>query len=81
MLRRMFLDHPRSVGESYAQHAGFAFAVGLRMIGAGLACLLHGLLPFLFVRTGSQCIRELNECLTDRTLPPKRAQLPSASRP
>jgi hypothetical protein len=66
MLYRLFKAHPASVGESYSQHCGFAFAVGLRMIGAGLACVLHGLLPFLFVHTGSTCIRELSANLGTR---------------
>ncbi len=66
MFRRLFIDHPESVGESYGQHAGFALGLGLRMLGAGVACMLHGLFPFLFVKTGSRCIRELNECLQGR---------------
>lgn len=66
MLQRLFIDHPRSVGESYGQHATFAMGLGLRMIMAGLACVMHGLFPFLFVKTGSRCIRELNNCLQDR---------------
>ena len=66
MFRRLFIDHPVSVGESYGQHAGFALGLGLRMIWAGLACMVHGLFPFLFVKTGSRCIRELNDCLQER---------------
>jgi hypothetical protein len=31
------------------------------MILAGFACMLHGLLPFLFVRTGRQTIESLHE--------------------
>jgi hypothetical protein len=31
------------------------------MVFAGLACLVHGVLPFLFVRTGSRAIAELND--------------------
>jgi hypothetical protein len=31
------------------------------MIGAGIACWLHGLFPFLFCTTGSSTIRELHE--------------------
>ena len=54
-------DHPASVGESYGQHMGVAFSFGGRMILAGLACLLHGLLPFLFVKTGSGVISNLYE--------------------
>ena len=41
-----------------------------RMVLAGFACLVHGLLPFLFVRTGSQTIAELNErMIANRPLP------------
>ena len=56
-----FTDHPASVGESYGEHMGHAVCFGLRMVFAGLACLVHGVLPFLFVRTGSRAISELNE--------------------
>jgi hypothetical protein len=80
MLRRLFHDHPSSVGESYGQHAGFAFGVGLRMIGGGLACMLHGLLPFVFVETGSRCIRQLNDNLgCRRTVKPDAASLRPAA--
>jgi hypothetical protein len=34
---------------------------GTRMVFAGVACLVHGVLPFLFVRTGSRAIAELND--------------------
>jgi len=57
----LFTDHPASVGESYVQHMGSASAFGGRMILAGLACMLHGLLPFLFVRTGRQAIELLHD--------------------
>ncbi len=60
-LRAAFTDHPASVGESYGQHMGVAFSFGMRMIAGGCACLLHGLLPFLFVRTGSGIIGKLHE--------------------
>ncbi len=58
---RAFTQHPASVGESYGEHMGQAVCFGSRMVLAGLACLVHGLLPFLFVRTGSRTISELNE--------------------
>jgi uncharacterized protein DUF6356 len=57
----LFTDHPASVGESYVQHLGSAGSFGARMILAGFACMLHGLLPFLFVRTGRQTIEVLHE--------------------
>jgi hypothetical protein len=60
-LIRAFSEHPASVGESYTEHLGHAACFGTRMIFAGVACLLHGVLPFLFVRTGSRAISELND--------------------
>ncbi len=61
MALRLFTDHPASVGETYSQHLAQASGFGVTMILAGFACLVHGLLPFLFVRTGSQAIARLND--------------------
>ena len=67
----LFTDHPASVGESYAQHLGSASSFGGRMILAGFACMLHGLLPFLFIRTGRQTIELLHErMVVNRHRPP-----------
>jgi len=60
-LIRSFTAHPASVGESYTEHLLRAVCFGTRMMFAGLACLVHGVLPFLFVRTGSRAISELND--------------------
>lgn len=71
-LLRAFTDHPASVGESYGQHLGRATGFGLRMVCAGVACLVHGVLPFLFVRTGSRAITELNDAMVIRRRRPLR---------
>lgn len=60
MIKRAFTDHPASVGESYGTHLVQASSFGFAMIGAGFACLIHGLLPFLFVTSGSRCIEDLH---------------------
>ena len=60
-MNRLFTEHPQSVGESYTEHMGVAFGFGARMVLAGLACLVHGLLPFLFVKTGSRTIATLHD--------------------
>ncbi|MBI3452787.1 MAG: hypothetical protein HY057_08185 [Rhodospirillales bacterium] len=59
-IRNPFTAHPVAVGESYAEHLTMASGFGMRMIGAGLACLVHGVFPFLFTRTGSDAIHELH---------------------
>ena len=61
MIKQAFTEHPQSVGETYFEHMGAAFYFATRMLMAGLACLAHAIFPFLFVRTGRDCICELHE--------------------
>jgi len=60
-IKRLFTEHPASVDETYGEHFAMATGFGLRMILGGFACLIHGILPFLFVRTGSHQISTLHE--------------------
>jgi hypothetical protein len=60
-LRRLFTEHPATVGETYLQHMAMAVGFAGRMFAAGLACLLHAFLPFLFVKTGSNAILALHD--------------------
>ncbi|WP_057883589.1 DUF6356 family protein [Tsuneonella troitsensis] len=65
-----FRDHPASVGETYGEHLAHASGFGLRMIVGGFACILHGLLPFLFVKTGSKQVSVLHDrMVTNRSKP------------
>ena len=59
-----FTRHPAAVGETYGEHLAFASGVGGRLIVAGVACLLHGIFPFLFERTGSRTIIDLHARVT-----------------
>ncbi len=60
MIRRLFLDHPASVGESYTEHFGVAVGFGVAMIAGGIGACIHGLLPFAFQTTGSRTIERLH---------------------
>ena len=73
---QLFTAHPRSVGESYGQHFLFASSFGTRMIAGGLACFVHGFLPFLFVRTGSKTVLTLHARMSGHRAPPKPAGMP-----
>jgi len=74
-INQLFNEHPASVGESYGEHLVQASSFGTQMILAGLACLVHGLLPFLFVRTGSTAITALHtRMVTNRQRHPVIAQ-------
>lgn len=59
MLQRLFLDHPRSVDESYAEHAKFAGSFAFWLFMAGFAALIHAIIPAAFERTGSRIITRL----------------------
>ena len=59
-MKRLFTEHPKAVGETYWQHLAHATGFGVRMILGGAACILHGVLPFLFVKTGSRQIETLH---------------------
>lgn len=61
--------HLESVGESYWAHQRFATRIGLTMIAAGSATLIHGLAPFLFQSTGSGTIRRLSAVIENRGAP------------
>lgn len=61
-LTRKFTQHPASVGESYSEHLVTAMSFSLQLFKAAIVCGIHAILPFLFEKTGSDCIR----CLHDR---------------
>ena len=61
MVGKIFLDHPHALGETYWQHQRRALQFGTSMVCAGLACLLHALIPAIFVRTASSAVVRLHE--------------------
>ena len=46
-VRRLFLDHPRSLGMSWAGHGIGAVKIGAELVGAGLGLVLLTLLRVL----------------------------------
>ncbi len=71
-LSKLFREHPASVGETYFEHLLQALSFGIRMVLAGLACMLHGIFPFLFIKTGSAQIQTLHgRMITNRSKHPE----------
>jgi hypothetical protein len=66
MFNRLFVDHPRTVDESYTQHWAVASSFGLRMIIAGIGTIIHGFVPGLLTHAGSDMIRKLHGEMTRR---------------
>ena len=72
-------DHLNEVGETYSQHLMKASGFAATMLAGGVACLVHALFPFLFVRTGSDCIRQLNEKMVENRKRPSPAEASEAA--
>lgn len=73
MLRKLFLDHPHAVGETYFEHQRQAMGFAVQLLGAALACAVHALAPGLFVRTASRAITSLHaRMVAGRGLPAPR---------
>jgi hypothetical protein len=66
MIDRIFLSHPRSVGESYSEHAATAARFGATMVVGGVACLIHAVLPALFPRSASDRVKRLYAQMVSR---------------
>ncbi len=58
-MKKLFTDHPASVGEDYLQHLMIALCFSGELLVAALACLVHALLSFLFVKAGSERVTSL----------------------
>jgi hypothetical protein len=63
---RLFTDHPRSLGMSWASHGAGAVKIGARLIGAGAACLVHAVVPGLFSQTAGRTVTSMHDEIVRR---------------
>jgi Family of unknown function (DUF6356) len=66
MMDRLFLEHPRSLGMTWARHGVGAVAISGRLIGAGLACLVHAAVPGWFTQTAGKTVTRMYDHMTQR---------------
>ena len=66
MFKRLFVDHPRAVDETYLEHFGVASRFGVTMIRGGFGALVHALIPGLCVTTGSDTVARLNRIMVEQ---------------
>ena len=64
--KKLFTEHPASVGESYVEHMGVALSFASPLLVAGLAGLIHAVLPFLCVTTASGTVKRLHARMMNR---------------
>lgn len=60
-------QHLADVDETYFEHMRFALLVGTLATGAGLACILHAVIPALCERSCSRAIASLQKLFANRS--------------
>ena len=63
---RLFLDHPRSLGMSWAGHGAGAVEIGAKLIGAGVACVIHAAVPGWFTQTAGKTVTRIYDHMAKR---------------
>ncbi len=66
MINKLFLDHPRSVDETFGQHFLFAFGFSMTLFMAAFAALLHAFIPAACEKTASSIIKRLYTRIANR---------------
>ena len=64
--KRLFIEHPKSLGMTWAGHGIGAVAIGARLIGAGAACLVHAVVPGWFTQTAGKTITDMYDHMQSR---------------
>ena len=62
----IFTKHPSETDESYLRHGFQAMRYAFTFLLLFAIAFIHAILPFLFVRTASNCARELIEHMEQR---------------
>ena len=63
---RLFFEHPRSLGMTWAGHGVGAVGIAARLVGAGLACLVHAAVPGFFTQTAGKTVTRMYEHMMRR---------------
>lgn len=66
MIRRIFLAHPQTVGESYWEHFGVASRFGAEMLVGGAKAMVHAVFPNLCTTSASDTIRKLHTIMVEK---------------
>ena len=61
MIRRLFRDHPESIGETYPEHLRAAGRFGAILALGGIACMIHAIVPAWFETSGSGTVARLHD--------------------
>ena len=63
---RLFVHHPRSLGMSWGGHGIGAVKIAFELIGAGVACLIHAVVPGWFTQTAGKTVERMHDHMIKR---------------
>jgi hypothetical protein len=66
LVDRLFTGHPRSLGMSWLSHGAGALRIGGELIGAGLACVVHAVVPGWFTQTAGKTVTRIHHHMVSR---------------
>ena len=66
VVERLFVEHPRSLGMSWASHGIGAVRIGGELVGAGLAALVHAAVPGWFTETAGRTVARIYDHIQQR---------------
>jgi hypothetical protein len=65
-LQKLFNDHPRSLGMTWAGHGAGAVKIGAELIGAGCAAMIHAAVPGWFTETAGRTVARIYDHIQQR---------------
>jgi len=66
LVDRLFLEHPRSLGMTWASHGAGAVKIGAELIGAGFAAMIHAAVPGWFTETAGRTVTRIYDNIQQR---------------
>ena len=66
IIRRLFVEHPRSLGMTWASHGLGALKIGAELIGAGCAAMVHAAVPGWFTDTAGRSVTRIYDHIQSR---------------
>jgi hypothetical protein len=65
-MHRLFREHPRSLGMTWAGHGIGAVKIGAELIGAGCAAVVHAAVPGWFTDTAGKTVTRIYDHIQSR---------------
>jgi hypothetical protein len=58
--------HLIEIGENYFAHFSFAAKSSIKLMIASFILIIHAILPFIFIKTGSNYVKKIHNQMQDR---------------